>query len=718
MTLVDAPRSVGTGAPRIEASAKLTGAAKYAGDHLPPGTLHALLVGAPVARGTVTAIDASAALAVDGVVRVLTRHDMPTFGAVDPPAVAASLPMQGDEIRYEGEPVAVILATSLAAVEQARPLVRVSCSQQPPVLPGAGERQPVPEGSPQAPPFLKGDVGAALAAAPVLVEASYVQPARHHNAMETSSTLAVWEGDELTLWDSVQASSNLPLAFAGAFGVRPENLHVHARHVGGGFGAKAFVWPHELLAAASARIVGRPVKLQLRRADQYVSTGFQAHMTQSVTLGAEADGRLTALRHHVSHIVALAEPFIEAATDAKSVYASPNIQTSQEVELVTTGSPTPLRAPLEGCGLWAVESAMNELAEKTGVDPLDLRLRNHADVDPISGRPWSSKKLREAYEEGARSFGWRERHDAPRRDGAWHLGRGMATCSMGTFRIMGSARVRLSASGTATVESNFQDIGTGLQTVLTQLVADELNIPLANVTVEWGDSILPPTGPVFGSSATIHTGSAVVLACRDLKEKLAHFSSASDVQHAMSDSGLDELVGEGAYGPPGGGPIDANGGESPGAMRTFGAVFLEVGVDPELGLVRLRRASGAYSVGRIMNERTARSQIIGAMTWGWGKATMEESVLEPSTGRWLSKNLSGVHVPVNADIPGNISVHFVDEFDPQAGEIGGKGIGELGATGVDAAVAAAVYDAVGVRLRELPITPSRLLQALGAAGPR
>lgn len=713
MSITERAPLVGGDVTRIEAPDKVTGAARYAADHRPDGVLHATLVGAPVAKGTVTSIDASAALAIDGVERVLTHRDMPRFGAVEPPAVLASPPMQGPAIRYEGEPVAIVLATSLEAAEEARAVVRVSCDAEPPVLPGRGERQPVPDGAPQGAPFSKGGVDAALERATVRLEETYVQPARHHNAMETSCVIASWEGDRLTLWDSVQASSNVTPAITAAFGIDAEDLEVHARHVGGGFGAKAFVWPHEVLAAAAARVVGRPVKLALRRADQYVATGYQAHMTQTVELGADADGRLSALRHRASHVVALAEPFVDNVTETKALYACPNIETSQEVEPITAGSPTAMRAPLEGCGLWALESAMNELAERTGLDPLELRRRNYADVDPVTERPWSSKKLDEAYAEGARRFGWHERHDRPRRDGHWHLGYGMATSSMGVFRIAGSARVRLTADG-AIVESNFQDIGTGLQTVLAQIAADELGLGLDQVSVRWGDSQLPVTGPVFGSSATIHTGSATVLACRDLKAKLAERSDARDPLEALAASGEHELVGVGAFGPPGGEPMDSNGGISPNAMRTFGAIFLEVGVDPELGLVRLRRATGAYSVGRIMNARTARAQMIGALTWGWGKATMEQSVLDPGTGRWLSKNLSGVHVPVNADIPSAIDIHFVDEFDPQAGEIGGKGIGELGATGVDAAVAAAVHDAVGVRIRELPITPARLLDALAA----
>ena len=288
----------------------------------------------------------------------------------------------------------------------------------------------------------------------------------------------------------------------------------------------------------------------------------------------------------------------------------------------------------------------------------------------------------------------------------------MATSTMGQVRFPGNARVRLRRDGSVRIEADIQDIGTGLQTVLTQIAADELEVPIDEVTVAWGDSALPATGPIYASSATVHTGSAVAFACRDVRRKLAELSDQPQASDALRDANLDEVVGEGSFGLPGGAPIDVGGGDSGYAIRSFGAVFVEVAVDPELGLVRLRRMVGAYSAGRIMNARTARAQMIGSLVWGWGKTTMERSDLDPATGRWLSKNLSGVHVPVNADIPADITIHFVDEVDPHASAIGARGIGEVGATGVDAAIAAAVFDAVGIRVRDLPITPKRILTAL------
>jgi xanthine dehydrogenase YagR molybdenum-binding subunit len=711
-------RAVGAPVARVEGPAKLTGAARYSMDNSLPGMLYAVLVGASIARGTIASIDTNKAVAIAGVVRVLTRADMPLFGRLPPfRAGALSPPMQGDEIRYEGEPVAIVLATTLEAAEEARALVKVHYAPQPPVLPGAGARESVVEALaqeeefsfwPYGRPYRRGDADAVLASAHVRIAATYVQPTRHHNPMETSGTLVRWDGNRLTVWDSVQGSVVLPPVYAAAFGIDPEDVHIIAPHTGGGFGCKGWVWPHQLLAVAAARIVGRPVKLHLSRTDQYTATGYQPLVTQRVELGANREGRLTALRHRASSITGLVETYVEAPTQVRDLYACPVIDVDQDVERVSFGVPTPMRTTNSGPGLWALESALNELAHEMQIDPLELRLRNYAETDPISGRPWSSKRLRDAYEQGAELFGWRERHRGGWRDGHWRIGSGMATAAHSTMRQPGRARVRLQRDGSVRIESDAQDVGTGLQTLLTQIAADELNLPVEDVTIAWGDSALPATGPVWGSS-TIHTGGAVALACREVRRKLAEVSDSATVTGAIRDANVDEIVAEATSGLPGGVPADYGGGASGYAMGVWGAVFVEVAVDPELGLVRLRRMVGSYSAGRIMNSRTARSQMIGGLAFSWSKATMERSEIDPVAGRWLSKNLSGVHVPTNADIPGDITIHFVDEVDTHASAIGGKGIGELAATGIDAAVADAVFDAVGIRVRELPITPKRLL---------
>ena len=692
-------------ATRVEATAKLTGSATFAADHRPEGVLHAVLVGAPVAAGTLRGVDTAAARALPGVTAVLTAADLPDFPRLDMPAAVLTLPFTDDQIPHEGWPVAIVLGETIEAAEAARAVVAVDCAAEPPVLLGSGERTPAM--GEDAVVFTKGDVDAARARAAVRVEQTYVQAARHHNTMETSGTVARWDGDRLTLWDAVQAGSTVIPVVSKAFGIDPADVRVVSPHTGGGFGAKGYIWPHEVLAAAAARVVGRPVKLHLRRADQFSAVGYQPWMEQTVRLAADADGRLLGVEHAAVNNAGMVETHVEPATEAsKSLYASPAIRLRLEIERVSLNVPTPMRAPVEGPGLWALESAMNELADEAGVDPLDLRLANFAEVSPADGRPWSSNRLREAYAEGARRYGWRDRHQRPRQDGHWRIGHGMATCSMGSFRFPGAARVLLGADGRAVVESNVHDIGSGTQTVLAQVAAEELGLPIDRVAVRWGDTDLPRTGPTYGSSTTMGTGSAVASAARDVGKQLADLGIEAD---AMAAAGVDEIVGEGTYELPDGAMFNGDGEGTPYAMRTWGVIFVEVGVDPDFGILRLRRAVGVYSAGRIVNALTARAQMIGAIVWGWGKATMEESDQEPVHGRWLAKNLSNVAVPVNADIPADIDVSFVEEFDEAASLIGARGIGELGATGVDAAVAAAVHDAVGVRVREVPILPWKVL---------
>jgi xanthine dehydrogenase YagR molybdenum-binding subunit len=446
------------------------------------------------------------------------------------------------------------------------------------------------------------------------------------------------------------------------------------------------------------------------------SLGYQPIMRQDMAAGCDASGRLIALSHHNLNVSPLSDTFFEPATSASlSLYASAAIQTSEKIERANVALGTPMRAPAEGPGSWALESAMDELAEAAGIDPLDLRIVSHADVHPTNGKPWSSKKLLEAYEEGARIYGWRERAMGPKSEGPWRIGHGMATATMGNFRFPGGAHVRLMPGGQAVVEANTHDIGTGTQTTFCQIAAEELGLPVEKVSIRWGDTDLPETGPVYGSSATMGTGGAVLLAARDAKAKLASASGTPlerlDVAEALRRTN-EEIVGEGQFKLPGDVPFDADGEATEHAMKTWGAIFLEVGVDPDFGIVRLRRAVGVYSAGRIINPKTARSQMIGGMVWGWGMATMEGTEFEHAHCRWLAKNLSNVMLPVNADIPSDITIRFIDEFDPHASPIGGRGIGELAATGVAAAVAAAVRDAVGVRVRDLPISPAKILAGL------
>ena len=703
---------IGQPLPRPEGPAKVTGRTRYTADQAHAGMLHAVLVGATIPAGRVVSIDAQPALRAAGVVRVLTAADLPAMGkAPVPPLAVSAMPMQGDEIRHEGQPIAIVLAETLEAAEHGAALVHAAYAPAA-FLPVGGEAVPPDPARAMLfaePELDKGDADAAIRDAPRRFEGEYTQPSRHHNAMEPYACLAAWDGDALTVHATVQHATSLQFVLAAVFGLPAESVRVICPHTGGGFGSKGYVWPYQILAAAAARVAGRAVKLVCRRSQMYDNVGYQPLIRQSVGIGTDADGMLLGLRHEAANVTSITDDFVEFATAAsRSFYATPNLKLRQRVIRAHVNQPTPMRAPVEGPGIWALESAMDELAHALRLDPLDLRLRNIAEADPVSGKPWSSCKLREAYEEGAALYGWRARsHGA--RDGHWRIGHGMASCSMGTFRFPAKARVRLLKDGSAVVETSTHDIGSGTFTIMPQIAADTLGLDPARVRLEAGDTRLPVAGPTYGSSSTMGTGSAVLAAALQVREKLARLTNLPPGAEAMAQAGLDEVVGDGSFDLPGGAQFEEGGAGTAYAIRTFGAVFVEVGVDPELGLLRLRRATGSYSVGRIINPRTARSQMTGGIIWGWGMAAMEASVHEPALGRWLSKNLSGVAIPVNADIPADIATHFVDEVDLHASPLGAKGIGEIGATGVAAAVANAVFDATGKRVRDLPILPEKLV---------
>jgi xanthine dehydrogenase YagR molybdenum-binding subunit len=621
--------------------------------------------------------------------------------------------MQDDQFLYEGEPIAIVLADTLEAAEHAASLLQTDVESAPftahPRGDRAGAQVPRESGYLSAGTDAQhGDVDQAAAGAPVRHEATYIQPSRHHNPMEPSATLAQWHDGTLTMIDATQWAYGVRAVMCALFGIPPECVRVRAPHTGGAFGCKGLVWPHQILAATAAQITGRPVRIALTRAQMYSTVAYQPQMVQTVSLAASEDGRLAAIEHECVHVTSVSDDFVEYATMAsQATYAAPAIRVRQRVQRANVNLGTAMRAPLEGCGLWALGSAINELADQLQIDPIELRLRNHADVHPFTGQPWSSKKLRECYEQGAQAFGWRRRPSEPERDGPWVVGQGMADCAMGTIRFASFAQVRLRADGRAVIQSGTQDIGTGIATILTQIVCGALGLEPGLVSCEIGDTDLPEAGPTFGSSSTMGVGAAVLAAADDVLGKLRERSAqelgeapgTGALTAAMNSAGIEELVGTGSFTPQ----------DSSYALNTFGAIFVEIGVDPDLGIVRLRRAVGRYSAGRIINPRTARAQMLGGIVWGWGKATMEVSIHDERLGRWLSKNLAGVALPVNADIPSDIDVAFVDEVDEHASPIGGKGIGELGATGVDAAVADAVFHATGRRIRELPITPDKLL---------
>lgn len=684
------------------------------------GEAYGALVGAAIAHGRIRKLDDRAALAHPGVLAVLSHGNFPRLNAVpSPPAGQTILPLQSDEVLYEGQPVALVVAESLEAALHAARLVRVDYAPAPAVVDfDAALATPVRfekmYGAVLADSKI-GDIDRGLREAAARIDATYRTAYRHHATMEPSATVAVWDGDELVVYEATQWVWGVRMVLAQTLGHPAEKIRVRSLFTGGGFGCKGYVWPHQILAPVAARAVRRPLKLVLTRAQTFTAHGYQPVSQQKLTLAAARSGKLLAVRHASTTVTSMRDDFLEfAAIGTRTMYESPAIETTHRAARLHFGTPTALRAPWEGLSMVGLECAMDELAEKLDMDPLELRVINHAERDPTSGKPFSSKELLACYRRGAELFGWKDRARRPRsmKRGNDLIGWGMASALMSTFRFPSSARVSLEPGGRFLVEAGTQEIGTGVYTIMPQLAADVLGVPVERVRMVLGDTTLPETGGTFGSATTVGVGSAVLEAAGKLKREIA---AAADGSVPESPAALDAVLAR--IGQPklsalatwtpekGAGPL---GEPRDLSMNTYGAVFAEVRVDEALCIPRVTRLVGVYSAGRIVNAKTARSQISGAMIWGIGQALLEHSIIDRSLGRFVSKNLAGYLVPVNADVPDPV-IEFIDEVDRHASLFGGKGIGELGAVGIGSAIANAVWHATGVRARELPIRPEMLL---------
>lgn len=699
--------SIGAAIDRLDGTEKVAGSARYTADIEMQDVVYAVIVCSTRAHARIAEIDVAAAEAAPGVIRVFTHLNTPRFAAASsPPLGQELLPLQGDLVLHEGQPIALVVARSVETATAAAARVMPLYEERPFETDFAarldrGEARPFffwePDSS-------VGDTAAAWQAAEVGVTQTYRTADRHHCAIEPSATLAVWDDGKLTLFDATQGVVDERAVIAKAMGLDPSQVRVKSDFVGGGFGCKGWVWPHQLLAAMAARELGKPVKLVLTRAQTFTSHGYQPASIQTLALSAKKNGKLTGIRHDSYLAGSYAGNHVEGTgIGTRSLYASPSISTTHRLVRVHRAEPTPMRAPLEGVGLAAAEIAMDELAYELGMDPLELRLENYAESDPTDGKPFSSKKLRECYEQGAARFGWSRRTFEPRsmRDGRDLVGYGMASAIFSAFRQPSRARVSIDAQGIVLVETSTQEIGTGARTVLPQIAADALGVPVDRVRFAWGDTDLPPAPMTAGSTSTGSAGSAVLDGALKLREKLeaAGAKSAAEYAAVVRRANVEKLTADGEFDPPA---------ESAKALFSFGAVFAEVRIDEQIPIPRVSRIVGVYSAGRIINPKTARSQMIGGLTWGIGQALLEHSVTDHRLGRFLSKNLAGYLVPVNADVA-DIDVSFVEDFDPEVNPVGARGIGELGAIGIGAAIANAVFHATGVRVRELPIRPEMLM---------
>ena len=528
-------------------------------------------------------------------------------------------------------------------------------------------------------------------------------PRENHNPIEMHATVAAWDGDSLTLWDKTQWVHNTAEEIAAVFGIPAQNIRVVSPFVGGAFGSGLRTWPHVTLAALGARVAGRPVKLMLSRREMYYSVGFRPHTVQRVALSASRDGRLTAIVHEGYQETSTYEEFTEALLNAtRFLHSCPNVYTRHRLAPMNVHTPTYMRAPGEASGVFALESAMDELAVALNIDPVEFRLRNEPERDEFKNLPFSSRSTRECYKAAAERFGWSQRNPEPQsmRDGRLLMGWGMASATYGAGRAPASAKARLLPDGTAEVTSASSDMGPGTWTSMTQVAAETLGLPIERVTFTLGDTRLPRAAIHGGSITMASVGSAVQAACRQARDEALQRGGANDLSEAMARIGQ---------------PVEATVQVTPGdetkrfSMHAFGAVFVEVAVDPDLGETRVRRIVGAYGAGRIVNPKTARSQCIGGMIGGIGMALMEHSVVDRRNGRVTNANFAEYAVPVHADAPATMDVIFVDEHDPHVNPLGVKGLGEIALVGVAPAVANAVFHATGKRIRELPITPDKLL---------
>ncbi|MEO6086956.1 MAG: xanthine dehydrogenase family protein molybdopterin-binding subunit, partial [Umezawaea sp.] len=716
----------------------------------------AALVHSTVSRGRITTIDTAAAAAIDGVLAVITHE---TAIAMQPPpkvnpvdfdtmASGASVNyLNTDQVAWNGQPVAVVVAETLHAAHEAAALVRVTYD----VLPSTVDfRAEVPNAEPQPSSLIlpaggsKGDAEAALAAATVSVDLRFTTPMHHHNAIEPHATTAVWDGDRLTVHEAAQNVVWIRKHLAHKFSVPVEGVRVLAPFVGGGFGGKGFVWAGTILTVLAARMTGRPVRMLLTREGVYRTVGARTPSTQRVALGARADGHLTSLIHTSVTQMGKVGGMAEAVTSqSKYLYAADNILLRQDIVKLDQVSNTPMRAPGEAIGTYAVEVAVDELAQELGMDPIELRMRNEPTTDPLHGKKFSHRLLREAYARGAERFGWSDRVPEPgvTRDGKWLVGTGVATAYHPSFQLRANVTVRVSVDGEVLVRCGFHEMGMGGATAQAQIAADALGVPFESVRVQYGDSSLPLAPGAAGSAQTASVATSLLTACEKLKKSLLDLAKKSDVSPLRGQRIADLRARDGGLFHDGRGETytailaragvpsvdaavgsDTKLGDLAGNLKfmskflmdrrrwvkaAIGAQFCEVRVDSDTGEVRVSRWLGVFDVGTVINAKTATSQLRGGIVMGIGAALSEETLVDPRTGRIMNPSLAEYHLPVHADVP-RIDVEFLDEPDPTM-PLGLLGIGEVGITGVAGAIANAVHHATGKRVRDLPITLDKLL---------
>ncbi|HWG02328.1 MAG TPA: xanthine dehydrogenase family protein molybdopterin-binding subunit [Trebonia sp.] len=698
MTELLEPRAIGQALARRDGERKVRGTATYAYETPAEHPAYAQIVQATIARGRVTGIDTARAEALDGVLTVLTVENAERLASTDDRELAV---LQSAEVAFRGQPVGLVVAEDSETARHAADLVRVSYEEQPHDTELRADREDLYKPEKVNPAYdtdvIKGDVDAAMAASPVTLDHTYSTAMYHNNPLEPHATTALWEPGAdvpLTLWDSTQGVHPDRSAVAGVFGLDEKQVRVVCPFVGGGFGSKGLPHANVPLTAMAARALpGRPVKLALTRQQMFSLAGYRTPTIQRMRLAADRDGRLAAIAIDVVEQTSRIKEFAEqTGLPARMMYAAPSRRSTHRLAALDVPVPSWMRAPGECPGMFGPEVALDELAGELGIDPIELRIRNEPAADPETGKPWSSRNLVECLREGARRFGWHERDPRPatRRDGDWLVGTGVAASVYPTMRQAKSTAVIRFSGGRYAAEIGAADLGTGAWTVLPQIAADALGVPVGDVDVRIGDTRYPIASVAGGSSGTNTWGSAIVVAAREFRDKFGDRpADGSEVSGDVDQAEQDDEH----------------------SSYAFGAQFAEARVHADTGEIRVPRLLGVFAVGRMINPRTGRSQLIGGMTMGLSMALHETSVMDPRVGQVANHDLAEYHIAANADVT-SVEAHWLDEHDPYVNAMGSKGIGEIGIVGTAAAVANAVHHATGVRVRHLPVTLDKLLDAL------
>ena len=732
---------------RVDGRMKVTGGAKYFADFELPNTAYCVIVGSEIAKGTIASLDTKKAQGAPGVLGVFTHQNMPPIpgwdapvgGEADGPAPKPKTEetyriLSSPKILFDGQPIAIVVADTYERATYAASLVKATYTKQPTRtdLQKHVSEGVAPKGQ-EGGNYLRGQADA-YKTAPVTLEANYMVPIEVHNPMELHGILAHWTGDkQLMIYAKTQGVNATQQAIAEAFKMDPKNIHVHTEFMGGGFGMGLRTWPQETAVVAIARKLGRPLKLVVNRSQMFTLVGHRPYTAQTINMGADRDGKLIGIAHAATAETASYEDFTEATVNmTKFLYACPNVSTRYRIVRLDRSVPIWMRGPGEATGAFALESAMDEMAHKLNLDPIEFRLRNYTETDPERNRPYSSKNLREAYQRGAEAIGWSNRKNEPAtvREGDWLVGYGMSTGTFNAFRWEASARTLLKADGSLTVQSAVTDIGPGTGTALTMIAHNVLGVPLNRIKVEYGDTSLPKAPTQGGSAIVSAVGSAVFDACTSIKNELIELAIKADgplagrqaneltladgILSVSTEPGKKVAVGDlmkannltviDKTKESKGGPEQAKY-----SMYSFSVHFVQVRVNPMTGAVRVAKAVSVADSGRIVSPKTAASQMIGGVAGGIGMALTEEAVLDHRFGRFVNNNLADYHVAVHADVPA-IETIMIDKPDPIINPMGAKGMGEIALIGFAGAVANAVFNATGQRVRDLPITPDKLLR--------